>query len=242
MLRRFIQLFSFIIFILSLKGNFFIVYSQGSNVQDVAELIQDFDDKWGVDYDLVNGKKHVNFYGNALGNPYLSGDEFAHGWIKIKGQVFRERKLNYDIYNQEVISEYNSELIGIQRYVIPYLYLESFEMNGRLFRKIKIGDNKERIYEVISEGKYTVLFTHDKTYTLSTSANNRNYRFSEDILRMYLLRDNRLLRFKNNRQFRKLFPEPVQDDIKAYMKRSRINVKRSNVFTIKSLMDNINTL
>ena len=217
-------------------------WTQGNNVKDAAHLIQEFDDLYGVDYNLVNGKIHANFYGNASGDPYLSGTDFSYGWLKIKGKIYRSIKLNYDIYNQEVISEYNSNLIGTQRYVIPDAYLEGFEINGRVFRKIKIGDNRERIYEIISQGNYTILFTHNKNYTVSTIAQSRNYQFSEEILRMYMVTDNELQRFKNNRQFRKLFPEEMQDDVRLILKKKRINIKRSPVILIKKMMDGINQL
>lgn len=233
-------------FLLSLSVLFFVgeqnMLSQAHNQNSLQVLRADFDKLYGVDFDLVNGRKYINFYGNAIGHAFLDSKEFKQGWIEIKSQKHTGLKVNYDIYNQLLITEFDSELIGTQRYMPPLMYLQSFGIESRVFKKMTFKNTPERYFEVISEGRYTVLFTHDKNYSVSTDLNSQKFRFSDDILKMYMVVDDGLVRFKSNSSFRKLFPEEIQDEVKGLMKMYRINVKHSGIDNLKHLMELINQL
>jgi hypothetical protein len=215
---------------------------QGTRDADLQKLVESFDEAYGVDYNLVNGIKHVNFYADAVGHPFLIDNNFRNGWVEIRGIKYENQKLNYDIYNQQIIAEYTSKLIGIQRFIIPNFHLKSFEMEGRLFRKMKIGDREERFYEILSNGKYPILFSYDRKYEVNTGFSEKGFYFSDIIKRMYMRDGAELIRFTSNRNFRNLFPESIHKDIRYYMKRYRINVKRSGVEDLKKMIEYINTL
>jgi hypothetical protein len=214
--------------------------AQNSIPENLEEAKLYFDEAYGEDYHLVNGKKYVNFYASASGHAFLNEPAFESGWLKIIGQSYKDQVLNYDIYNQEVIAEHKSSLTGNQRYIVPNVFLDAFALGNREFQKLKIGDRKERFYEVISKGSYRILLTHEKMYSINRNANSQGFLFSETITKKYLWRDDELIRFKNNRSFRKLFPASIQDDIKTYMKKYRIRIRQADVEGLKRLMNHIN--
>lgn len=226
---------------------FLVFLAWNSNAQETTganyeRILKNFDEAYGVDYNLVNGVKYVDFYATASGHPWFSEPEFGHGWLIIDGKKYFGQTLNYDVHNQIVVAEHDSELLGIQRFIVPGVYLDGFHMSGRTFRKMAVGNKKERIYEVVSEGHYSMLISYEKTYILSRDANDRNYRFSNIVVDRYILFNDELEKFKRPRSFRKCFPREIQDEIKTYMKDQNINFKRSSITEIRSLMQYINSL
>lgn len=218
------------------------IYAQETSGTKYESVLQTFDEAYGVDFNLVNGVKFVDFYATASGHPWFSEPEFGHGWLIIDGKKYFGQELNYDVYNQIVVAEHDSKLLGIQRFIVPDVYLDEFHMNGRTFRKMTVDNKKERIYEVVSEGHFTMLISYEKTYNLNRNANDRNYRFSNIVIDRYILFNDELKKFKRPGSFRKCFPKEIQDEIKRYMKDQNINFKRSGLTEIRSLMQYINSL
>lgn len=217
-------------------------YAQETSEAKYESILQTFDESYGVDYNLVNGVKFVDFYAVASGHPWFSEPEFGHGWLIVDGKKYLGQKLNYDVYNQIVVAEHDSRLLGVQRFIVPDVYLDGFHMNGRTFRKMTVDNKNERIYEVVSEGHFTLLISYEKTYNLSRDANDRNYRFSNIVIDRYILFNDELKKFKRPRSFRRCFPKDIQDEIKTYMKDQNINFKKSSLTEIRSLMQYINSL
>ncbi len=218
------------------------IKAQTSEGTGFREVLADFDKAYGVDPKLVNGVKYVNFYSAAIGNPWLVEPRFGYGWLQIDGKKFNGQKLNFDVYNERVVAEYNSPLIGTQLFIIPDVHLEGFQLDGRIFRKIAAANREAGIYEIVSGGKYMLLHSYKKTYTLSRNVNDRNYRFSNIIVNRYLFFDDNLLKFTSKRSFRKLFPPQIQNEIRTYMKDHKISFRRSGIQEIKSLMKYINSI
>ncbi|MGC9344049.1 MAG: hypothetical protein ACP5E3_15205, partial [Bacteroidales bacterium] len=232
--------FWFIVFqALVLFTNCPLLSGQNSAPKSLLELKKKFDKVYGVDYTLVNGRKYVNFYGSAEGHPFLNDPEFEIGWIELKGTIYEYQLINYDIYNQELIVEYDSDLIGKQRYIIPNIFLEAFGMGEREFVKLKLQDREKRFYELISTGKDSLLLTHEKMYSINRNANSQGFLFSPTITRNYLLQAGNLRRIKNNRSFRKSFPLDMQNDLKSFMKVNRIKIRKADPLLLKRLMNYI---
>ena len=211
--------------------------SQASGNASNKQVFEYFDSKYGVDPELVNGIKYVNLYRTAKGTPFLINEEMIPGWVIINGKKYQDLELNYDVYNQDLVMSYYTNLLGSQKIIIPNQNLESFGFTNREFRKIVLPGKNEHIYEIMLDGKYKIYYEYSRNYTVNTNPNDKGYMFSALITEKYLYNpeNNTYQKFKNSRSFRKLFQPEIARELKLTEKKYRISLKDDNLINHKLL-------
>lgn len=192
---------------------------------------------------LINGKLYVFHmpYGTE-GNQFLSGNNFMEGSLMIKGINYTGLKLNYDVYNQQVILSHEMSIGAINHLIVPDGWLQGFSLDGKNFRLIAAGNGTKKIFQVIGADSVQVLYGWKKTLGLSHVHGATNHVFSKPVRTAFLYMNGMLHQYRNNRSFYSLFESGNREKLKDYMKRNRINVRKADDNLMTSLVAFCNSI
>ena len=207
--------------------------------QDSFQL---FDRVYGMDPLLFNGKKYSYFLPRGTGgNQFLFSTEFLKGDIVIRGKGVYGVDLNYDIYNQKLLLQYLDENGASQIIEISWVWLDRFSLGTKEF-KYFFFDGEARMYQIMGEGPYHVLFSWRKNLKLTNSVGNSFYAFSGPVKTMFVLVDGKPHKFSSNRSFTRNFNPEFKDEIRNYIHDNGINLKKSPDQAVTDLINYIGKL
>lgn len=202
----------------------------------IAQVYSDVDHKYGLDPTLYNGKVYRYYVrGKSIGTQFLHSPTFVKGSVTIKDMNYSNLFLNYDIYNQQLVFEYTGATSGLNRIIISNAWLQSFTLGDSYFELINLG-NESRIYRVIGDEPYRVLYHYAKDLQVDGQVNSRSWRFSSPIRSSYLSIDQKIYRYVNNGSFIRHFSKEKHTLIRKFMREHRINMKKSNDDKILQLL------
>lgn len=209
-----------------------------------AQKPQDNEDNiYGLDPLLYNGRSYTYFLPSTTGgSQYLIDNQFENGSVTIRGITFNKLALNYDIYNQELILKYNTNLAGIRAIIISDAWLESFRVRDMDFEMITSQDTLKRIYQVLGNGPNRILYFWQKDLELDNVQGSKKFTFTSAMKEMYLYRDGNILKYRNNKIFYTMFGSAQRTIIKEYLRKNKINVKKVKDKTMIELISYINSL
>lgn len=201
------------------------------------------DSVYGLNPLLYNGQ----IYSYAIppsvkGNQYLTDKNFTSGTIKINDKTFTNLQLNYDIYNQEVLLQFE---LNYKMQVIKLCKekIKEFTLGHKKFQLMKEQESTDKkIYQVFGEGKYKVLYHWKKELKLSNTSANTYYLFTKPQKTMYLQFNNQKHKFRNNRTFLSLFNKSNKNKIKKTIKQNGLNIKNISDIDLIFLINFCNTL
>lgn len=193
--------------------------------QDAVSL---FDQTYGPDPLLYNGRKYTYYLPSGTqGHQFLYSSEFKVGTVRISGKTFGNILLNYDIYNQQLVMKINDPTGAESIIELSKAWLEAFHIENKDF--ILFGkDDDKRFYQVLGKGPAYILYYFSKNIRLDATYGTTQYAFKPPDKSMYLLCDNDLIPFRNNKSFINAWDENQQIELKKYLKKNKINVKKAN--------------
>lgn len=219
-------------------GFLLLVFTTGIYAQTAADK-----SCYGSDPLLYNGILYRYYVpASTTGSQFIYGHEFTEGSVLIRGVTFNKLSLNYDVYNQQLVMRYNTPAGGIDKIVISDAWLEAFKLNGLNFEVSRLADSSPKIYRVVSAGKLKVLYHYTKDLVLGSGVSAMNMRFTSPVRYSYLYKDNRLLRYTGNKTFISLFPKTEQTELRRFMRKNNINVKKADDKHISYLLEYCNKL
>lgn len=181
----------------------------------------------GLDPLLHNGKIYAPMFSKTTdGNPFYSGDEFVVGSVCLRGVHYNNLLLKYDIFNQQLVFQYQTVAGGISRIIISDAWLESFSLEKAYFEIINTGDSSKKIYQVLGNDSIKVLYHWNKRLELDSRHGATNFVFTKPLRNSYLFHQSKFLKFKNNRQFIRFFRPQYQNEIKKYLRQKKLNLKK----------------
>ena len=183
---------------------------------------------YGLNPLLYNGKFYTYFTAaNTKGSQFLDDHEFVKGSVRIRGKNFRNLLLNYDVFNQQLVLKYKTRMNNMMKLVISKAWLESFNLDDKHFEILSFPGSKSRIYQVIGQGRYRILYTWTKTYALDHTFGATNFAFSKPIRGSYLQLGNKLMHYKSNKSFVKLFGPENKSSLNKYLRKNKIKIRKS---------------
>ncbi len=194
-------------------------------------------EKYGVDPLLLNGIYYENPYYNAEGHPFLGDGNFHIGYIIFRNKRYDGISMKYDIYNQQMIIKQKQNKPMVMN-LLAGEFVSEFSINDKYFEKIVFEDSGPAFYQVLTEEKDIICyyFWDKKRYKEHDEGERVTFIFSESKYKSYLLIDGKLLRFRNNRSFVKLFPDKVKSQIRNYLRSNSIKLSEADDPTMKELM------
>lgn len=197
------------------------------NVVRSQDLFSTADSIYGHNPLLYNGVKY-SFYvpSHTGGHQFLSTRDFSGGSVDIKGARFDVTGINYDVYNQEILIQYENAAGGLDVLSLSKAWIEHFNIGEKRFEILEVNGTPQ-ICQLISAGNLKVIYHWSKTLKLDMHYGSRDFIFSEPSRDSYIIIGNCWFAFRNNKTFVKAFDPELQPEIRRSLKQMRINVKRS---------------
>ena len=225
------------------------IFPQGS--------FQEFDNRYGLDPQVFNGRKYSYFLPSGTGgHQYWLSQEFAEGFLEMRGKGDGEtgRKgeeekgryrevyfLNYDVYNQKVLLKFEDESGAVQIIEMPDSRLDGFSLGDARFEILPY-EEQDRIFQVLGNDKYKILIYCRKDLKLSNSTGYATYSFSLPLKTRYVLTEDRIRQFGSKGSFIKIFDPSVKPLINNYLKDKKISLKQASDRELSDLIDYISKL
>jgi hypothetical protein len=189
---------------------------------------------YGQDQELVNGLQYYNRHPRSLGHPYLLEGWVHQGTVSIRGKLYNDIWLKYDIYAQQVEVEYRTMGGADNQVILVSDRVDEFYIGNYFFKKLKLeeelekGQNEEQFYQIIGEGRL-VWYIHWEKILVPLVGDARFIEEYTSPKRSYLLElDGTLHPFSNKKSFIKLFPESIQKDIKRLIKSNQLQIRTAS--------------
>jgi len=203
-------------------ANLFFLFATLAGQGTFPDLVEN---AYGLDQDLVNGVQYSNRYMRSEGHPYFLEDRFMNGSVSINGKIYQNLQLKYNILSQDVEIKHKKYLGGNYRYITISDRMEAFSLGEYEFRKLKIQEEPERYYQVISTRHFTC-FVHweKKLIPLDNSVIYVDY-FTNPRFYYWLELNGEIIAFNNRRAFARLFPMNMQREILKLFRQRHISFR-----------------
>jgi hypothetical protein len=183
------------------------------------------DRAYGQDQELVNGLQYFNHHPRSLGNPYLLDGFVRQGWASIRGVMYYNIWLRYDIYNQQVEVEYRTLNGADNQVVLVSDRVDHFQIGEHFFRNLSLQGEKEQFYQVIGADRM-ICYIHWEKKLVPISGDSRFIEEFTNPKRSYLLElDGEINEFKSKSEFVKLFPEARRKEIKKLVRENNMQFR-----------------
>jgi hypothetical protein len=222
---------------------FLLAFALSSLIALSQTTSENTDHVYGHDPLLYNGRIYSFFpVVGTGGTQYLNEKADIHGAVRLRGVTYTDLSLNYDLYNQLLVLQYKNAMGSPAMIEISSAWLEMFDLDGCHFEVERITDTTTRIFQVLGKGNFKIVYYRRKELQINTQSASRNRYFTDVIREMYVKKDDRLVKYKNNRSFISVFSKPQQEEIKKYIRKQKIKVKKANDQKITDLINFCNTL
>jgi hypothetical protein len=194
--------------------------------QDFTELVVR---AYGQDQELVNGLQYYNRNPRAMGHPYLLEGWVHQGSVRIRGKLYPDVWLKFDIHEQQVEVEYRTMNGADNQVILVGDRLDEFTIREQYFRKLQLNGEPEKIYQVIGDGRM-ILYIGWRKKLVPVSGDSRFIEeFSPPKRTYYLELDGSVSPFSNKKSFVVLFPKEIQKDMRRLIKSNHLLIRTASV-------------
>ncbi len=206
------------------------------------ELYKSVVNEFGFDQVLVNGIHYEDGYWGKVGHPFLFEDKLYKGTLIYREREYQGVDLKYDIYKQQVIL-YIMQNNSIAWIIPPNDFISAFSLRDKLFVKHTF-EGVPRFYQVVfdTEELKCLYYWSKLRYDSDHKRSYYSYVFTNSDRKTYLILDDVIKKYSDNRSFVSLFPQESQVRIKQYIKNNKIKVAKSSDDEIEKLVTYCRTL
>jgi len=249
MLKRIIWLTNLVLISAALSS-LYSQYSEQDNQrkilnQQVEELISLSNNIFGKDTRLVIGRIYSPPHIKAKGNPYIKGLDWLPGNVNINGNNFSGLKLNYDIFQDNLIYLDESPDGSMKVLLLNKNQVEKFEIEDHSFLTLRPSMVKNitesQYFEVLYQGEISLFNMWTKAFEAVTTQEFPSGRFMDLKVTRYLLKNNELHKVNNRYALLKLC-EDRKEEIKKYLRKNRIIVRKGRDEQLAGLIEYYNSL
>jgi hypothetical protein len=174
---------------------------------------------------LYNGRAWRNLYYKIKGDPFLFTTEILPGSVTVEGKTFNNIPLKYDIYNDELITltdrgiilQLNKEMIDL--FTINY--------NDKILRfKKLVADSVNSLsgyVNILYDGNISLYIKYRKEILLLAVENK--YDMFNEIDKIYLEKDGKIVQIHGKREFINLFSDQKQQ-VQDFIKGNKIRISK----------------
>jgi len=207
----------------------------------ITDYLAECERKYGSDADLVNGEKYFYPYRQFQGDPFFFS-ESRNAVILIHDKEFAEQQLRYDIFNQQLILDFQDIYGANSSLVIRSEWVETFAFKKQNFVRMKGPDGNYDFFQLVSEGDISCVYMWSKEQQLNLNSGVQSYYFTEPSKQPYLVIEGKFYPYKSNKAFLKAFDPELQKSIKQFMKGAKVKVNKAPDMQIRHLIEYCNSL
>ncbi len=229
-------IFITVFFILFLPGICNAQELQGAQ-KDSGSLYSYVQHKYGLDPELVTGTQFYNDYHRVLNHPYYQTEKSLPGNVTISGKKFDDLLIQYDLFNQWLVLEYQGLPGGAQKIILEALSTEAFLLDGFYFEK-KALDKREALFYQLLQAEGISFHIHWQKKLRQTS-NNLDYAesFSDPIRTYFLEYNGEISSFSKRKNLVSVLPPGAQKQTRKYLKTNRIRFQQAGMNELLELLD-----
>ena len=174
---------------------------------------------------LFNGILWTNKYHRIKNDQFLFSDYFLPGTLTINGQTFRNIKLRYDIYSDEIMTPMNLEdIVQLNKEMVDSFSI-SFDNKVYKFTNIREETLKgfQGYYDVLYKGRSALYIKHKKEISLSLTETTDGEFYLDN--RIYFVKDGIIYPITKTKDLFKI----LNDDrvlIRNYIKSNKLKVSK----------------
>jgi len=185
---------------------------------------------------LYNGRAWKNTYYKIKGDQFLFTTDFITGNVMIDNREYKNLRLKYDIYNDELISindhgimlQMNKELID--RFSLNY--------NGRSYNFKRIDSDStgsmKGFVNILYEGKSALYVKYMKEILLLAVENK--YDLFNQVIRVYFEKEGSVYRISNKREFMGLIKDH-KAEVRQFMRSNKIRLSKKIPESFKPVVE-----
>ena len=185
-----------------------------------------FDQSYGEDINLRNGKQYTYHYSDVTGHQFFNSPEFRKGSITIRGSRYDNVLLNYDIYNQQLVLQHTDLTGRTELLRLNEEFAEEFILDGKLFVRMTFPGTGTGFFQLIRSGKLTCLSYWEKNLIYSSTSKKNSYSFHKQFRSNYFLDNHRLRSIQSKSSFLTLFKQEYRREIKSYVRKEKIHFRK----------------
>lgn len=172
---------------------------------------------------LYNGRIWRNRYFYIKGDPYLFSSSMLDGSVTINGKTFKKIKLLYDIYNDELLTLTNKNvIIQLNKEMVDEFTISSQNRDYRFSRTQGEKQAPPNGYvNILYEGRTSLWVKYLKTIELRAVDNKYDSFFQS--LKIYITQDGKSIQVRNKKQLLELFSDR-KSEIRDYMRERKIKI------------------
>ncbi len=217
-------------------------YSGNLLAQLTEKDFAQFDSKYGKDPELFKGIKYADYHRVDFGNPFLYNENSLSGTISYKGIVYKNVKLNYDLFEQKLLLSYQNHIGALVQLVLLSMPVDSFSIGQAPFTKNTYPELLVPFIQLFGfENGVQCIATYEKDYGFNNKSGESGFGYSKLIMKKYLLVDGFPIRIKRKKQFINYLPENKKELCKAYLKKVKWSFKEMNEIQLENLCYYLNT-
>ncbi len=204
--------------------------------QTSTTLLEKAELAYGVNDLLMNGRQYKEPHPTAKGDPFLL-PKMIDGTVYIKGEIFEDVGLKYDIFSDDLLMRVTSKQAWFQYIVANEQLVDSFQIEDRKFLNAQFIDGSEKVggyFEVLNNGKIKFYQKHFKTFNDVHDSKYPNGYFFTGFPSLFVLENGTLTKLKNKGALLKYFKNE-KGPLKQFMKSSSIKYKKATNEQLKSI-------
>jgi len=214
------------------------LYAQQASITD---YLVECERKYGNDADLVNGEKYFYPYRQSQGDPFFFS-ESQSAVIRIRTKEFAGQQLRYDIFNQQLILDFQDIYGANSSLVMRSEWVEAFSFEKQDFIRMKGPEGDPEYYQLVSGGDISCVYKWSKNQQLNLTSGVQSYYFTEATKDAYLVIEGKFYPYRSNKAFLKAFETELQKSVKQFMKETKLKVNKASDIQIRHLVEYCNSL
>lgn len=236
------QLSGYIIICCLLLLKSFALSSQSQSASSFNGIRETTERQYGPDLDLLNGRKYNFTYRSARGNPFFEAPGADSAAIQIKGKLYENQRIRFDIYQQLLILDFTDLSGGNSSIVLNDDVVDHFTLGKVHFRKFSDKNGLKRFGQVVYLDSISCVYFWKKKYLSELKDEQKNYRFSGPLRDAVIISNGQVRAYKNKSSFLKCFGQEDRKKIKLFMREELIKPRKANELEMQRLMKYINHL
>lgn len=201
-----------------------------------------FDNSYGPDHNLINGKKYIDYRPKSTGHPFFGENKIYPGTVVINQRTYEGLNLKYDIYNRELIILY-TDFSGAENFImLNKEFVSEFIISNHYFKQYIYPNGRFRFYEVIASGDISCLWYWKKELTHSVTSVENYYNYMPESRETFLLVDDHFFKYKGTHSFLRQIPGSIKEEVTKYIRHNRIRVRSASESQISLLINHCNSL
>lgn len=205
---------------------------------NVDSLRIEYDQLYGQDMQLYNGRKYFSEINPVQGHVFWRGSDYFNADIYLQGKKYAGNQLKYNLISQQFILANISHGQEHPPIILINTLIDSVRASGVLFVKNPYPEIPQPFIQQIYHGKISCYAGYYKDIYEKFKGDIVRKAITPDKKNYYLVVASKVKKFQNSGSFLKCFPSKLRKPVKQLLSRQKLNIKKMNDQELAKLIRN----